>query len=170
MQTLKVDLLDGLTDEKIRSLLDAVDQDQNGGIDYSEFLAHSLTANQLSEKNIRLFFDVMRPVDLNKAYNKTLKDNFDTGGEENISSIRKRSRAERADSIAIDSPSDCVDARAIHKYFQKCGKIIKRSKLKKLMTSCGQQLGLKDFHGGAQVTFPVFYKFMRALLEPKDNE
>jgi len=114
MQTLKVDLLDGLTDEKIRSLLDAVDQDQNGGIDYSEFLAHSLTANQLSEKNIRLFFDVMRPVDLNKAYNKTLKDNYDAGGEENVGSIRKRTRA---DSLAIDLPSDCVDARAIHKYF-----------------------------------------------------
>jgi len=167
MQTLKVDLLDGLTDEKIRSLLDAVDQDQNGGIDYSEFLAHSLTANQLSEKNIRLFFDVMRPVDLNKAYNKTLKDNYEAGGEENINEIRKRTRT---DSLAIMSPADCVDARAIHKYFQKCGKIIKRSKLKKLMTSCGHQLGLKDFHGGAQVTFPVFYKFMRALLEPKDNE
>lgn len=54
-------ILDGLTADKIQEILAQVDQDQSGSIEFSEFLAHSLTAEHLSSNNIKLFFEVMLP-------------------------------------------------------------------------------------------------------------
>lgn len=45
----------------INEILEKVDQDKNGSIEYSEFLAHSMTREQLSEKHIRSFFNIMLP-------------------------------------------------------------------------------------------------------------
>jgi hypothetical protein len=50
-----------LTEDHINEILKKVDQDNNGSIEYSEFLAHSMTRKQLSEKNIQSFFNIMLP-------------------------------------------------------------------------------------------------------------
>lgn len=54
-------ILGTLTEDKIIKIHQKIDKDNNGTIEYSEFLAHSLTDEHLSEKNVRLFFDVMLP-------------------------------------------------------------------------------------------------------------
>ena len=51
-----------LTDDKIREILTKVDQDDNKEIEYSEFLAHALTENELSKENINAFFKAITPV------------------------------------------------------------------------------------------------------------
>ena len=62
-----------------------------------------------------------------------------------------------------------INAEIIHKYFHKCGKMIKLDNLKDLMTDCGEQLGLEDFNGEAQISFELFHKFMTFLLEKSGN-
>lgn len=48
-----------ISNEKINEILSKVDQDGNGQIEYSEFLAHALTGKQLSKKNLQSFFQTM---------------------------------------------------------------------------------------------------------------
>jgi len=55
------DLLDKLTKEEITEVIKNIDQDRNGSIDWSEFLAYSLSEEQLSEANCRTFFNAMIP-------------------------------------------------------------------------------------------------------------
>ena len=49
--------------DEIHELLQRVDVDNDSKIQYSEFLTHTLTDEHLSEKNIRLFFEIMGPKD-----------------------------------------------------------------------------------------------------------
>ena len=60
-----------------------------------------------------------------------------------------------------------IDAEIIHKYLQKCGKIIRLEALKEMMNDCGDKLDLDGFNGEAQISFELFYKFMTFLLEEK---
>ena len=43
-------------------ILRKVDVDGSSTIEYSEFIAHALTNNQLSHRNLQLFFDQMKPI------------------------------------------------------------------------------------------------------------
>ena len=50
-----------IDDEQIQEILTTIDVDENGSIEFSEFLAYSLTRKQLSEDNIRILFeDIMQ--------------------------------------------------------------------------------------------------------------
>ena len=59
-----------MDDEKIKEILKKVDQDDNKKIEYSEFLAHALTENHLSEKNINAFFRAITAI----AHDKELAE------------------------------------------------------------------------------------------------
>lgn len=59
-----------LDDEKISEILTKIDQDNNGSCDYSEFLAHALTEDHLSEENINAFFKAITPI----AYEQELAE------------------------------------------------------------------------------------------------
>ena len=48
-----------MSESMIDTIINKVDHDQNGKIDYSEFLTHSLTKKQLSEENIEMFYKIM---------------------------------------------------------------------------------------------------------------
>lgn len=50
-----------ISEEKIDEILQKVDQDKNGLIEYSEFLAHALTEKQLNRSNLESFFKIMLP-------------------------------------------------------------------------------------------------------------
>lgn len=65
-----------LSQEMIQDIHKKVDHDNNGTIEYSEFLAHSLTEDHLSEKNVRLFFDVMLPASEHDESPKTRSSSF----------------------------------------------------------------------------------------------
>lgn len=58
-----------------------------------------------------------------------------------------------------------LTAKDIHKYFQKCGKTIKRKQLKKLMTQCGKHLELDGFNGSAQIDLEMFKRFLTKMLD-----
>lgn len=45
------------SEEEIDEIISKVDHNKKGLIEYSEFLAHTLTDKQLSSKNLKLFFD-----------------------------------------------------------------------------------------------------------------
>jgi hypothetical protein len=124
--------------------LKAVDQDRSGSIEFSEFLAHSLTAEHLSEKNIRLFFDTMLPPEGQLATQASLQSG---GGQ----SPKAKGENEEQGNGRKDEEEPYIDAKVLHQFFKKCGKQIKRRELKKLMTQCGQQLGLEGFSGKAKI-------------------
>lgn len=50
-----------ITEEKIDEILEKVDQDKNGLIEYSEFLAHALTEKHLNREVLGQFFKIMLP-------------------------------------------------------------------------------------------------------------
>ena len=50
-----------ISDEKIEEILEKVDNDKNGLIEYSEFLAHALTEKHLNRINLESFFKIMLP-------------------------------------------------------------------------------------------------------------
>ena len=60
-----MNLIENITEQKIQEVYKNIDQDLNGQIDYMEFLSHSLTEKQLSEMNLKLFFDSMLSQDEN---------------------------------------------------------------------------------------------------------
>ena len=62
-----------LSHEKIEDIHKKIDKDHNGTIEYSEFLAHSLTKEHLSEQNVRLFFDMMLPAKKDSDYSQSPK-------------------------------------------------------------------------------------------------
>ena len=56
-----LEMINNLTEEQIELILNKLDVDNNGTIEYSEFLAHSLTHKQLTRGNIKNFFHHMLP-------------------------------------------------------------------------------------------------------------
>jgi len=46
-----------IDDEQIMQILNKIDQDLSGQIEYSEFLTHSLSKKHVSEENIQILFD-----------------------------------------------------------------------------------------------------------------
>lgn len=50
-----------ISEEKIDEILQKVDQDNNGLIEYSEFLAHALTSKHLNRSTLESFFKIMLP-------------------------------------------------------------------------------------------------------------
>jgi Ca2+-binding EF-hand superfamily protein len=54
-------LIPYIDDEKIDEILEKVDHDKNGLIEYSEFLAHSLSEKHLNRVNLESFFKLMLP-------------------------------------------------------------------------------------------------------------
>ena len=84
--------------------MDAVDQDNSKTIEYSEFLAHSLTRDQLSDHNIKLFFDQLRPGAL-------FLENAQSGGESEVHDPQVTQEQ--------GSSGEYIDAQMIHAYFQK---------------------------------------------------
>lgn len=56
-----------LSPELIEKILHKIDFDQNGIIDYDEFLAHSLTKKQLTVENLSSFFEIMLPLENEEA-------------------------------------------------------------------------------------------------------
>jgi Ca2+-binding EF-hand superfamily protein len=62
--------LEKLTHDRLEEILQNVDQDSSGSIEFVEFLTHSLTEKHLCDKNIQVFFDVMLPFEF-----KAIKNN-----------------------------------------------------------------------------------------------
>ena len=56
------------SDVNFDELLEKIDADGNGEIEYSEFLAHTLSSKQLNDKNLYSFFNSMIPHDQAEAY------------------------------------------------------------------------------------------------------
>ena len=110
--------MERLDDDRINQILDKVDVDKNGTIEYSEFLAHSLTSKQLSHRNLQLFFDQMKPA---------IKDE---GKVEEGATAKKY-----------------LTVKLMHEYMVKCARTVKESKLKKMIkgTILEQEDGIIDF-------------------------
>lgn len=51
-----------MSEKQIDLILEKVDSDKNNRIEYSEFLAHTLTQNHLTKNNVRSFFKAMLPI------------------------------------------------------------------------------------------------------------
>ena len=49
-----------MTEAEIDVIINKVDHDKNGYIEYSEFLTHSITHKQMSEKNVMMFYNIMK--------------------------------------------------------------------------------------------------------------
>lgn len=55
--------------DQINEIKNIIDADGNGQIEYSEFLAHSLTKDHVSEQNVRVLFnDIIKTYKLQITY------------------------------------------------------------------------------------------------------
>ena len=115
-----------LSTEKIDEILNKVDQDKNGCIEYSEFLAHCLTGKHLSRDNLLGFFRIMLPL------NKT-----------------KHERDEASESMNEYITQNTIDAETVKDFFQRSGKVISVEEAKDMMDQCGQACGIEGFDGSS---------------------
>lgn len=164
--------MESLTHDKIAQILKNVDQDENNSIEFVEFLTHSLTRKHLSDQNIELFFNMMLPFNyepVKKEKHKILKMYSESSVKlTNLMTSSHSKKVEEDVEEAADNEEKkepTLTAKDIHKYFQKCGKTIKRKQLKKLMTQCGKHLELDGFNGSAQIDLEMFKRFLTKMLD-----
>jgi calcium-dependent protein kinase len=76
----RFDLIKNISNSEIRNIVSKVDVDRNGLIEYSEFLAHSLTRKQLTYDNVKAFFRSIIPNPEENGKNQKFEDPANTQG------------------------------------------------------------------------------------------
>jgi len=125
-----------LTESDINSIIEKVDYDGNGLIDYSEFLTHTLTKKQLSQQNVTMFFNIMQA-------------KGDAG--------RAQEELELAGNHQDGMP---LSAELISSYFLVCGRNRSLEDIKEMMEE--DKTGLVEDKG---ISEENFYDFMTSFLK-----
>lgn len=115
---------------KIQAILEKIDFDQNGVIDYSEFLTHALGWKQLSKINVACFFKAMIPRSGSKEFNDRQQDNISS-----------------SDSSSDDTRGEYLNAKIIHEYFTMCGRVMQLPDIEKLMNEVETLFNIEGFNG-----------------------
>lgn len=139
-------------DKEIDMIVKQLDHDGNGTIEYSEFLAETLSEKCLDKYSVRLFFNQFQNVgkDPNQRFLQDLND-------------LDMDKLDDDEKLTISIPE-------LQGFFRKCGRVIGIKQIGLLIKEAGKICKIRELDGESDISFKAFYKFMCKLFVNKETE
>ena len=129
-----------------------LDHDGNGTIEYSEFLAETLSEKCLDKYSLRLFFNQFQNV--GKDPNERFLFPYNDLDMEKLHEDEKLK----------------ISISEVQGFFRKCGRVIGTKEIGLLIEEAGKICKIKEFDGKSDISFNAFYKFMCKIFVNKETE
>lgn len=122
-----------LQSEIVEDILENIDDDGNGSIEYHEFLAHAIGRKQLGKKNLESFFSVILPVEQLTTPENEAYEVASSSSSEGEANQRLFGCGQESPNATGKSCKHFINSTSLANYFRRSARYVDINKIEQMM-------------------------------------